>query len=305
MREFGTRELSDLPTPVVLRPTDHRDRIHDGRRDRRRDLDRSIPGRDRRAAALMDISAHRVVALDDLAAVHWAGHRYAARAGLQQLKREGLVHELRTDSGNVMIATKAGAKAAAAEARRCDGWSDGQAFWSGGPRREDLQHDAGVYRAVLAAREQLAAHGIHRIRIRIDRELKEQVFRAAENAGIRAVQGVGGQRRQLILRQAAAEERRRQAAALELPTDEMGRTQFPDVQVEFERDGQTTRVNIEVVSDQYRAGAIMAKARAGFVLHGANAKAGRLIAKAIRNATRSTPGGRDGRDPVPRDLFEL
>ncbi len=280
-----------------LRRTGHR-REHGSR-------DGAPRGRDRREGALVDISAHRVAAYQDIAAVHFDGHPYAARAGINRLKREGLVTEHQADGPNggsftVLAATRKGAAEAqaAAESR---GDADGQHFWSGIGRREDLAHDVAVFRAVLAAREELAAKGIGAIRVRLDAELRRVVVRRSERARARAG------------RKAADAERRRAAAELGLPHSPEGAVSFPDAQLEYTLDegagGQTFgRVNIEVTTEHYREGVIAAKAAAGFALYGSNGKAGRLIArtiaKAFREAARPQRSG-GGKDPTPRELMEI
>lgn len=288
--------------PTVLRG---RERRRTGHRREHGSRDGAPRGRERRETALVDISAHRVVAYQDVAAVHFDGHPYAARAGVNRLKREGLVTEHQADGPNggsftVLAATRKGAtEAQAAAAVR--GYADGQHFWSGIGRREDLAHDVAVYRAVLAAREELALKGIGALRVRLDAELRRAVVRRSERARVRAG------------RKAADAERRRAAAELGLPHSPEGAVSFPDAQLEYTLDegagGPTFgRVNIEVATEHYREGAIAAKAAAGFALYGSNGKASRriarTIAKAFREAARPQRRG-GGRDPTPRELMEL
>ena len=264
--------------------------------------------RDRRMGALADIGAHRAVAYQDVVDVHFDGHPYAARREIDKLKREGLVTEHRADGPNggsftVLAATPKGAREAPAAARG-RGYAEDQHFWSGLGRREDLAHDVAVYRAVLAAREELAAKGITAVRVRLDAELRRAVVRRSEKARARAG------------REAADAERRRAAAELGLPHTPEGAVSFPDAQLEYAADeagGRDTfgRVNIEVTTEHYRAGAVAAKAAAGFALHaangGANGKAGRMIAKvakAFREAARPQRSG-GARDPRPPELMEI
>ena len=80
-----------------------------------------------------------------------------------------------------------------------------------------------------------------------------------------------------------------------------GKVQYPDAQLEFlEPDGLTRgHVNIEVVSENYRAADIAAKAAAGFQMHGNGSpraqslidNAGQLVSSASRNG-----GGGGGSD---------
>ena len=252
--------------------------------------------------ALADIGAHRVVAYQDVVDVHFDGHPYAARREIDKLKREGLVTEHQAEGPNggsftVLAATPKGAREAP-DAAAGRGYAEDQHFWSGLGRRADLVHDVAVYRAVLAAREELAAKGITAVRVRLDAELRRAVVRRSEKARARAG------------REAADAERRRAAAELGLPHTPEGAVAFPDAQLEYaEAGGRDTfgRVNIEVTTEHYHEKTVAAKAAAGFVLHGANGKAGRMIAKvarAFREAAKPQRSG-GGRDPRPPDLMEI
>ena len=286
------------PGPSVLpgrerRRTGHR-REHGSRADAPR-------GRDRRAGALADISAHRAVAYQDVVAVHFDGHPYAARGAINQLKREVLVAEVTAAGPNggaftVLVATRKGAKQAQSDAAS-RGYAEEQRFWSGIGRREDLAHDVAVYRAVLAVRKELAPNGIGAVRVRLEAELRGLVARRSERARARAD------------RKAADAERRRAAAELGLPLTPEGQVAFPDAQLEYavsEDGGRDTfgRINVEVTTEHYRAGAIAAKAAAGFALYGSTGKAGRLIAKAFQDAVKPQRSG-GARDPRPPELMEI
>ncbi len=199
----------------------------------------------REKGALADISAHRAVAYRDIADVHFDGHPFAARAGINRLKREGLVTEHQADGPNggsftVLAATPKGAREAG-DAAADRGYAEDQRFWSGIERRKNLAHDVAVYRAVLAAREELAAKGVTAVRVRLDAELRSAVVRRSERARARAG------------REAADQERRRAAAELGLPHTPEGAVSFPDAQLEYaaaDAGGRDTfgRVNIEVTT---------------------------------------------------------
>ena len=118
-------------------------------------------------------------------------------------------------------------------------------------------------------------------RIRIDAELKRIVAKRSETARAR-----GG-------KAAADLERRRAAQDLGLTIDDNGKVVYPDAQIEYESpDGLSGRANIEIISDSYRAGAVAAKAQAGFSLHGT--KGGRGGRGIERHIDRRTAGGISG-----------
>lgn len=260
----------------------------------------------RMEAALVDISIHGTAAYRDLAAVHFDGHPYAARRAIDKLIAQGLLEErTATASGSgsfqILSATQEGARRARTAAAH-HGLDAGQHFGAGWGRSQDAAHDVAIYRAVRAARAELAAHGATARRIRLDGELRGIVARRSEAARVRAG------------RAAADAERRRVAAEYHLPIGPDGKVLFPDAQVEYtvtDGEGRDTfgRVNIEVTSPHYRAGAIAAKAAAGFALFGSNGKAVRnLVRHAVRAgkaATGPDTNARGGSNRPPSDLFEI
>ena len=260
----------------------------------------------RMEAALVDISIHGTVAYQDLAAVHFDGHPYAARRTIDKLIVQGLLEE-RTATAHgggtfqTLAATREGARRARTAAAH-HGLDAGQHFGAGWGRSQDAAHDVAIYRAVRVARAELAAHGATARRIRLDGELRGIVARRSEAARVRAG------------RAAADAERRRAATEYGLPIGPDGKVLFPDAQVEYtvtDGEGRDTfgRVNIEVTSPHYRAGAIAAKAAAGFALFGSNGNAVRNIVRhAIRAgkaATGADTNARGGSNRPPSDLFEI
>ena len=262
--------------------------------------------RTRMEAALVDISIHGTVAYRDVAAALFEGHPYAARRAIDKLIAQGLLEE-RTATAHgggtfkTLAATGKGARRARTAAAD-HGLEAGQHFRSGWGRSRDAAHDVAIYRAVRAARAELAAQGATARRIRLDGELRGIVARRSEAARVRAG------------RAAADAERRRAAAEYGLPIGPDGKVLFPDAQVEYtvtDGEGRDTfgRVNIEVTSPHYGAGAVAAKAAAGFALFGSNGKAARnLLRHALRAgkaATGPDTNARGGSNRPPSDLFEI
>ena len=165
-----------------------------------------------------------------------------------------------------------------------------QQTWTGLVKPAELSHDTAVYRAVLDERARIEAEGGRVVRVRLDAELKSIVAKATEKA-----RAAGGNR-------AADDAKRAAASDLGLPMQD-GHVMYPDAQLEIEDgDGMSGRVNVEIASDHYHAAAIVAKAGAGFAMHGssqsANQKIGRALGRAAACETDSGPGGggpgRDG-----------
>ena len=257
-------------------------------------------------SALVDVSIHRTVAYRDIAAVHYDGHPYAARRAIDKLIAEqDLDERTATAAGGgsfqTLAATRKGARHARAAAER-HGFDAGQHFCAGWGRPQDAAHDVAIYRAVRAARAELAAQGATLRRIRLDGELRGIVARRSEAARVRAG------------KLAADAERRRAASEYHLPIGPDGKVAFPDAQVEYtltDEEGRDTfgRVNIEVTSPHYNGATVAAKAAAGFALFGSNGRAARNIVRHLVRAGKAATGpdtnARGGSNRPPPDLFEI
>ena len=251
---------------------------------------------ERKNAAVADVSHYRVVAVADIVRERFGGNPYAARKALDQMKADGWVTE-RTLEGpeggkyRVLSPTAAGAR----EARTQDvSWEmdPQQRTWDGaGSKSRDMGHDVAIYRAARAEQARIQQRGATLRRVRTDAELKAEI-----NSRSEAARQQGGR--------AASDRARFEAAeALHLPSRN-GQVQYPDAQLEFlEPDGLTrSHVNIEVVSGNYRAADIAAKAAAGFRMHGnGSARAQSLIAQAAKLARSTDRGGGAGRQGQQQD----
>lgn len=292
MSRFPESRTSARDRPGVTTPRRRRPPRRTGHRQEHAatpvtDQRRSEPRRsfqDRLQASILDIALHRAVAARDLVEHQFGGHPYAGRRGIEHLKKAGLVTENETRNPETartdryLIATPAGERLAAKVARE-RGLDPEQRTWSSTPKRADLHHDLALYRAIAAARQDLLSKGFHVRRIRLDAEVRGQIVRRSE--AVRARQGPA----------AADQVRRDLARQHHLPVDDNGRILYPDAQLEYAAspDAPTTaRVNIDIVTDQYRAASIAAKSAAGFVLAPSGPRAARNLAAALRNI--GTPG---------------
>ena len=281
-RDISDRSAQATTPRVEFTPPADAVRDRDGRgRGHRRSRDRDREGRTfqhRLDAAVVDVAVHRVVAYQDLVDQQFGGHPYSGRRGIDRLKRGGLIQE-RTMQGpkggefKVLVATQGGAKVAGRLAEKHD-FGPRQKTSSGLGREKDAAHNVAIYRAVLEARQQLAAQGATARRVRLDTELRREVSRRSEAVRIHSGKA------------AADRERVKVAADFGLPIQADGSVAYPDAQLEWERpddhpDGPGAgRVNIEVASEHYRGGHLQAKAAAGFAVFAANGKAGRAMSKA-------------------------
>ena len=254
---------------ILDTPVSH---IRSGHRGEYSPRNERIPFNQRLDNALLDLGLYRTIALKDFSAAHFDGHPYATRRAVERLKRDGLIEE-HTSRGpkrkpyKVLTLTDQGHDLAQALAPK-HGLDPDQQVWSHLVKRSDTGHEVAVYRAGRAESARLEKDGARIKRIRLDAELKRTIAQKTETA-----RNKGG-------RPAADMARRQAAEDLGLPVQD-DKVIYPDAQIEYDdAAGRTGRVNIEVVTDNYRSAAIVAKAKAGFALYGssgASARAGRTL----------------------------
>ena len=282
------RFTKDTPAPREAQPrTDGHRREYDAREAQPRTR-RTRATRDRDAIA--DVGMYRAVSYKDISEQHYDNHPYVTRRAVNRMVRDGKLeeHEATGPQGNtfkVLTATERGrddAYRAAIDA----GHVPEQQTWTGLVKPAELSHDTAVYRAALDERARIEADGGRVVRVRLDAELKSLVATATEKA-----RAEGGDRAADTAKAAAAQE-------LGLPMHD-GHVMYPDAQLDIEdSQGMGGRVNVEIASDHYHAAAIVAKAGAGFSMHGssrsANQNIGRALGRAAARETDSGPGGGSG-----------
>ena len=274
------------PRAPQLRTDGHR-REYDAREAQPRDR-RTRATRDRDAIA--DVGMYRAVSYTDISEQHYDNHPYVTRRAVNRMVRDGLLeeHEATGPQGNtftVLTATERG-RDDAYRAAMDAGHVPEQQTWTGLVKPAELSHDTAVYRAALDERARIEADGGRVVRVRLDAELKSLVATATEKA-----RAEGGDRAADTAKAAAAQE-------LGLPMHD-GHVMYPDAQLDIEdSQGMGGRVNVEIASDHYHAAAIVAKAGAGFSMHGssrsANQNIGRALGRAAARETDSGPGGGTG-----------
>ncbi len=292
------RRIEADPRPAAPRSRNGK-RMRDGhRREYAANRERgSVSFPERCAGALADVGVHGTVSFRDLADAHFGGHPYTTRRAVNAWVREGVVSETtavgpRGNPFKVVRLTRRGV----AEVRKLD------AVRAMGPRQRvrpargrpsEAAHDTAVYRACVRERRRLHEQSATVRRVRLDSELKGTVARASETA--RRKRG----------KRAADAERLRVARELGLPVDADGRVLHPDAQIEYaDADGRVGRVNVEVVSGNYREAAIRAKAAAGFALHANGPVAERRI-RSLGLKLGGSEGGSWLKGPVDRNPAAL
>ena len=285
---FDPRDLSsDVRTLTVEHPRDHtKEREQRQRSGHRREYDPHTERQsfeDRSDRALADVGMYRSVAYRDLAEAHFDGHPYATRRAVDRMIRGGHVQEHTTKGPQggiykVLTLTECGVERAERVARE-QGFDSQQNAWSGIVKSNELQHDVAVFRAARIEQVRLLEQGAVLKRVRLDAELKGEVARATETA--RAREGKTG----------ADAARFEAAARLGLPIKD-GRVEYPDAQLQYDIEGRSGRVNIEIATEHYSVKSIGAKSAAGFAVHGSTGRAAARVARALgRDRGRGGNGG--------------
>ncbi|HXB57219.1 MAG TPA: hypothetical protein VN461_20815 [Vicinamibacteria bacterium] len=245
---------------------------------RRRQTDRQLPddalkpytqdGRElevtrAQAETIHDLGRFRVARVEAIER-HVFADNPVAKDQIAELKRSGLVNEHVSESGQRYLTLSR-------RGRALDIRTDPrQELYSGIKRPAELKHDSAVYEAYQHARQGMEKDGNSITLVRLDYELKRDIGREAYikaaqdlRAEHKDIQGIPKQERQQAISRAAIPV----ATARDLPADEDG-VDYPDLQIEYERpDGTIGRVNVEIVTENYKAADLAAKSGAGFQLY--------------------------------------
>jgi len=210
---------------------------------------------------LATVGAFRVVPAEDLRDTPES--RSDARTGdLYHLREADLIRTIPYGVGrhrtSLIVLTERGRELL--ENRRVRGDEPLQEFYAGAVKPRELTHDSHAYRAYLHAAERLTAQGVDIRRVVLDYEMKRdyQRFLQQRNRARRRPDADADQEPQTV--EAWARDH-------DLPARD-GHVQFPDVQIEYEReDGRREVENVEVMTPHYRGALAAAKGRAGFTCY--------------------------------------
>jgi hypothetical protein len=182
---------------------------------------------------------------------------------LWHLRDSGLVHTVRLDRDtSVVTLTKEGRDLLESRQRDADS-PERQAFHYGVQKPRELKHDAQVYRAYLEEAERLRDEGANIHRIVLENELKAEYQEFLQERNRDRDDSNGRPDREV-------EEIRAWAVEHDLPCDDQGHVQFPDVRIEYDIDGRDHTLDVEVMTPHYRGAHAAAKSGAGFALYWSN-----------------------------------
>jgi hypothetical protein len=159
---------------------DHRDLPLRSDRERTQysDRDRTYSLRPSEIHTLTDVGRFRVLAVEDLANLGYPGDRPAMDSDLRNLVRQGLLQRrgtsvIKKESQHVLTLTKQGQRFL----RRHGLVPEDQMIYSGLAKPKEANHDASLYRLYQKAAEEIERKGGKVLRVQLDYELKEKLYR--------------------------------------------------------------------------------------------------------------------------------
>jgi hypothetical protein len=212
---------------------------------------------------LADLGAFRAINFGDLVQYRYNGNQDVTRSELNRLARAGFIRRQiisRTHSEQYTL-TRLGRQAVESHRDK----ESAQTLYHGFVKWREADHDAAVYKLYQKAADDIARSGGRVTRVVLDFELKRSLNRQlARTAGMSPEE----------------QARRKQEIAEEHGLKVIdGRVVIPDLRLEYETpDHEQSRVDLEVVTGNYRSGGLSAKARAGFRMYASAADQVRLRA---------------------------
>jgi len=238
--------------------------LRDETRNVYRDREYTYSLRNSEIHTLIEAGKFRVVDTDDLARFAFAGNRERMNNDIRNLVRQGLAEQRNTspfkkESRQVLTLTKQGHRFI----RKQGFLPKDQTIYHGFVKPKESNHDADLYRLYQKVAKDIERKDGHVLRVELDYELKEKLYRKLGEAQARNEARIDLQKQTL-------------ARELELPVVESKIT-LPDMRIEYEtREGERVRVDVELATSHYHGNHLTEKARAGFQIYARSQDADRL-----------------------------
>ncbi len=260
----GSGTSQDQPPRPEIRPSKGRS-VPQGRRTKHPDLDRdrTYALRDSELKTLTDIGTFRVLKLDDLVAHRYGGDPAEARRDVDNLLRQGFILRRTTHPEKTVYVTLTKSAHRFLEGSRPQDSKQGQALYHGFVKPREARHDAAIYRLYQQESARIEKTGGRVRRVILDFELKRSV-----NHKLAKLQSLPASEQ--------AERKREIAEENSLPIVN-GKVALPDLRLEYEGpDQELGKVDLELVTGDYHAQALAAKAQTGFAMYALPEDAARL-----------------------------
>ena len=210
--------------------------------------------RDSELQTLVDLGRFRIVKQNDLVAYGYAGDADQARLDLNHLSDQGLIQQRTTYPEREVYLTLSRPGRDYIQDHRPRTISDNQEFHHGFLKKTEADHDATLYRVFQHEAERIRQAGGEVTRVVLDSELKKSINRKLSK--IHSLPEADQHRQ----KQEIAEEH-----GLVVVN---GKVPLPDLRLEYEtQDQEQAKVDIELVSGDYRQGQLASKAHAGFRMY--------------------------------------
>jgi hypothetical protein len=229
--------------------------LRDTTRNLYRDRERAYSLRNSEIHTLIEAGKFRVVDTDDLAKFAYAGNRERMESDIRNLARQGLAEERRTSvlkkqSRQALTLTRRGKRFI----RQQNFLPEDQAIYHGFVKPKEANHDADLYRLFQKLADDIELKGGRVLRITLDYELKENLYKKLGEAQAR------NDARLDLQKQTFARE-------LELPVVQ-GKVVLPDMHIEYEtQEGERARVDVELATSHYHGNHLAEKSQAGFQIY--------------------------------------
>jgi hypothetical protein len=221
------------------------------------DRDRGYRLRESAIRTLTELGKFRVIAPHDLIRHIYTGRQKDADRDMQRLVRQGLVSKgifegPEATPRELLTLTRQGYRLL----RSSHLVAEEQAIYHGFARSKEANHDADLYRMYQKESARIEIEGGRGLRIILDYELKQKINRDIARFGSAA-------------RQEIAERHGLRVVCNRIPV--------PDLRIEYETsDGGMARVDLDLVTENYRGRTVAEKVHAGFSLYAAHGEAGHL-----------------------------
>ena len=239
--------------------SDTRERVEE----RRKELDPKHDLRDSEVETLVDLGTFRILNRDDVVTYRYGGDHQNADRDLNHLAEHGLIQQRVTYPEREIHLTPSREGLRYLEHNRPSSVSEDQAFHRGFLKRPESSHDATLYRAYQHEAERIQRDGGQVRRVVLDFELKKSI-----NQRLAKIHSLPLEEQRREKHQIAQEHGLRVVS---------GKIPLPDLRLEYETaDREQAKVDIELLSGDYRPSQIAAKARAGFTMYALSQDTARL-----------------------------
>jgi hypothetical protein len=219
--------------------------------------------RDSELQTLVDLGTFRIVKREDLTAYGYAGDADRANRDLTHLTDQGLIQQRISYPEREVYLTLSRDGHDYIQNHRPATISEDQVFHRGFLKRREAHHDATLYLVYQRETEHIRDAGGALTRVVLDSEIKQSINRDLAN-----------------IHSLPADEQRRarqEIAEAHGLTVVSGKIALPDLRLEYETaDREQTKVDVELLSSDYRPSQVATKARAGFRMYALSQDAARF-----------------------------